>query len=122
MKNNMAQILYYDDEELEIYDVINTAATESLADDMKRCEIIFKNKPVVARLDPTTMSRIAKYNNEIEIRELEKKVAVLREEVISSNYAIRLTERKIKCIEKVADMIFSDHYFDEEKYIGDTND
>lgn len=116
----MAQILYYDDEEIEIYDITGITAMELLPDDMKRCEITFKNKPVVARFDPTTMLRIAKYSKEIEIQELEKKIANLREEINGSNYAIRLTERKIKCIEKVADMIFSDRYFDEEKYIGNT--
>nr|DAH23217.1 MAG TPA: hypothetical protein [Caudoviricetes sp.] len=115
----MKQVIFFDDEDMKIYNVKDVVAdvegkTKNNLQIKVELSLSVSSEPI--ELDPTTMLRIAKYNKEVEIEKLQEKIETLKNTVISWNKAIDKTKRKISYIEKLAQTIFEDDNFFEEKY------
>lgn len=115
----MKQVIFFDDEDMRVYNVQNVVAdvegkTKNNLQAKVELSLSVSNEPV--ELDPTTMLRIAKYNKEVEIEKLQGKIENLKNVVTSWNKEIEKTKRKISCVEKIAEMIFSDNNFHEQNY------
>lgn len=94
MKENKFQVICYSEDDMRCYNVINATVTvenpewdEPCSLDRQRISglaettIDFETSRVPIELDPTTMKRIAKYNKEVELESLNRKIEKKNEEL-----------------------------------------
>lgn len=130
------QILLYDDEEMHVLEVVKyfpqpVEFTEydvtMLEDAFSKIELVpnctyqveIKTGEVKAELDPTTMKRIAKYNSDKDLEEINKNIEFAKNQLKALQEEISVKERKLSTINDVVKQIWEDECFDEDDYLFD---
>ena len=135
----MPQILLYDEKEMHIFDVVGYHPEEPLVEpvdittieqvQMKRA--IFQDwsyraeiavGKVKAKLDPTTMKRIARYNLDKDFEEINKNIESAKSQLKALQEEISVKERKLSTINDVVKQIWEDECFDEDDYLFDKSE
>lgn len=133
------QILLYDDKEMHIFDVANyepknggfNEVDASCIEDVFWQRVILPKftydvevtiGEVKAKLDPTTMKRIAKHNLDKDFEELNRKISEAEERLKFLEGEVKLKENKLNFMWKVCQEIWKDKDFEEEKYMPDDGD
>lgn len=131
----MSQLLFYNTEkdEMRVYDCYvcevkrqeGTTVDCSSLEDMERrtmyipsdqANAVFNIKEVVAELDPTTMKRIARYNKEKELEELNYKIQSAEDRLKRLNGEMAEKEKKLVLMQELLRQIWEDDCFDEAMY------
>ena len=131
----MSQLLFYNTEkdEMRVYDCyvcevkrqegINfdcTSLEDTVAKTMyipsDQANAVFNIREVVAELDPTTMKRIARYNKDKELEELNYKIQSAEDRLKCLNAEMEEKEKKLELMQELLRQIWEDDCFDEDKY------
>ena len=131
----MSQLLFYNTEndEMRVYDcaVIGVEREPDIGMDATSLEdthirtmyipsdkanAVFHIREVVAELDPTTMKRIAKYNKDKELEELNYKIRSAEDRLKRLNDEMAEKEKKLELMQNLGRQIWEDKYFDEAIY------
>lgn len=131
----MSQLLFYNTEndEMRVYDCYGckvkqqegTKLDGSSLEDMveqtmyrpsDRANAVFNIKEVVADLDPTTMKKIAKYNKDKELEELNYKIQSAEDMLKGLNEEMVEKEKKLELMQELLRQIWEDDCFDEAIY------
>lgn len=156
MDNEKSQFIFYDNDTMECYNIYKHSFgfDYSTFGDIKNAYPTIKGfvecnfegqlikKPI--KLDPTTMKKIAKYNAEMEVKELEKQKTQLNSEISKlktdldkiknkidnlKNFAEKFIESEIDNIEDYIDVEYNDDkyidsydYYDYYDYYGEDDD
>ena len=137
----MSQLLFYNTEndEMRVYDCyvrevkrqegINfdcTSLEDTVAKTMyipsDQANAVFNIKDVVAELDPTTMKRIARYNKDKELEELNYKIQSAEDRLKVLNDEMNEKEKKLDLIQNLGQRIWEDDCFNEDKYLHSGDD
>lgn len=135
----MGQILFYDERGMRVYDCIlfdvkppdETELDATSLEDMETQIVIRKGTTstasitigeVKAELDPTTMKRIAQYNLHKDFEELNRKISNAVEKLSQLDKEMNTRREKILLIENLAEKIWKDDDFDEDRYLPDEDD
>ena len=131
----MSQLLFYNTEkdEMRVYDCYGCKVKRqegvkldgSSLEDMVEQTIyrpsdlanaVFNIKEVVAELDPTTMKRIARYNKDKELEELNYKIQSAEDRLKRLNDEMAEKEKKLELMQELWRQIWEDKHFEEETY------
>lgn len=131
----MSQLLFYNTEndEMRVYDCCVcevkrmedvpldcTSLDDTVAKTMyipsDQANAVFNIKDVVAELDPTTMKRIARYNKDKELEELNYKIQSAEDRLKRLNDEMAEKEKKLELIQNLGRQIWEDDYFGEAIY------
>lgn len=136
----MSQLLFYNDkdDEMRVYDCYISKVEyqddlfcQSAFADMTQktmyipnnnATAVFTIKEVVAELDPTTMKRIAKYNKDKELEELNYKIQSAEDRLKVLNDEMSEKEKKLDLIQNLGQQIWEDDCFNEDKYLHSVDD
>lgn len=135
----MLQILLYDKKEMHIFDVVGyypqpVGVMEfdvTMLEDMHEKKMIIPNctyqaeietGEIKAELDPTTMKRIAKYNLDKDLEELNRQIKSAEERLKNLNERAEENERKLELMRELFPKIWHDSEFDKDKYFPDEDD
>ena len=136
----MSQLLFYNDkdDEMRVYDCYISKVEHN--DDLfcqsafldmtqktmhipnNNVTAVFTIKEVVAELDPTTMKRIAKYNKDKELEELNYKIKLAEDRLKVLNDEMNKKEKKLGLIQNLGQQIWEDDCFNENKYLHSGDD
>ena len=130
----MPQILLYDEKEMHIFDVVGYHPEEPLVEpvdittieqvQMKRA--IFQDwsyraeiavGKVKAELDPTTMKRIARYNLDKDLEELNEKIKSAEERLERLNKEAEQKKEKLKFMGELLLKVWNDRNFDKDNFL-----
>ena len=130
----MSQLLFYNTEkdEMRVYDcyiskvdhnpnvfdctMIDDMTTRTMFIPNDEATAVFNIKEVVAELDPTTMKRIARYNKDKELEELNYKIQSAEDRLKCLNAEMEEKEKKLELMQELLRQIWEDDCFDEGKY------
>ncbi len=137
----MSQLLFYNDkdDEMRVYNCYvskvihhpNIPVDCSMLEDMTRktfyipndeATAVFTIKEAVAELDPTTMKRIAKYNKDKKLEELNYKIQSAEDRLKVLNDEMNEKEKKLDLIQNLGQQIWEDDCFNEDKYLHSVDD
>lgn len=126
----MSQLLFYNTEkdEMRVYDCYvrevkreeDTAVDCTMLEDTvartmyipsDQANAVFNIREVVAELDPTTMKRIARYNKDKEMEELNYKIQSAEDRLKRLNDEMEEKEKKLELIQNLGRQIWEDDYF-----------
>lgn len=131
----MSQLLFYNTEndEMRVYDCyvsevkrreginfdctsLEDTVTKTMYIPSDEATAVFNIREVVAELDPTTMKRIAKYNKDKELEELNNKIQSAEDRLKRLNDEMAEKEKKLELIQNLGRQIWEDDCFDEAIY------
>lgn len=137
MNLDKGQLIFYDDENMEVYNVENVQVNN----DMHYCEeprradmmpivslscvahtIDFDTRFEKVELDPTTMRRIAKFNKEVEIKNLDKTIEDKKDELEEVRQEILKQEKKLESIKEFVGKFIKSNSETIEEYIEHDDD
>ena len=131
----MSQLLFYNTEkdEMRVYDCcvcevkrmedvpldctsLEDTVTKTMYIPSDEATAVFNIREVVAELDPTTMKRIAKYNKDKELEELNYKIQSAEDMLKGLNEEMAEKEKKLELMQELLRQIWEDDCFDEAMY------
>ena len=137
----MSQLLFYNTEkdEMRVYDCYvcevkrqegTTIDCSSLEDTVSKtmyipsdkANAVFNIMEVVAELDPTTMKRIARYNKDKELEELNYKIQSAKDKLKRLNDEMEEKKKKLELMQNLGQQIWEDDCFKEDKYMNKQDD
>lgn len=130
----MLQVLLYDGKEMHVYEVVGyfpeqprfeEADITTIEDVISKREIApdwtykaeITTGKVKAKLDPTTMKRIAKYNLDKDFEEVNRNIESAKSQLSALQEEISIKEKKLSVINDVVKQIWEDGCFDEDNYL-----
>ena len=131
----MSQLLFYNTEndEMRVYDCcvceaqrmedvpldctsLDDMVTQTMYIPSDEATAVFNIREVVAELDPTTMKRIAKYNKDKELEDLNYKIQSAEDRLKGLNEEMAEKEKKLELMQDFLRQIWEDDCFDEAMY------
>ena len=83
---------------------------------------VFNIREIVAELDPTTMKRIARYNKDKELEELNYKIQSAEDRLKLLNDEMEEKEKKLELMQELLRQIWEDDCFEERDYLPREDD
>ncbi len=135
----MSQILFYDENGMKVFDcsLFDIKPPEQIEmdctglEDMKTRTIIRTGTTATAsvtlgeakaELDPTTMKRIAKYNLDKDLEELNRQIKSREDRLKLLNEEMETKENKLNFMQNICQKIWNDDCFDEDDYAPNEDD
>lgn len=135
----MSQILFYDENGMRVFDcsLFDIKPPEQIEmdctslEDMQTQTIIRTGTTATAsitlgeakaELDPTTMKRIAKYNLDKDLEELNRQIKSREDRLKLLNEEMETKENKLDFMQKICQKIWNDDCFDEDDYVPNEDD
>jgi len=75
-----------------------------------------------AELDPTTMKRIAKYNLDKDLEELNRQIKLRKDRLKLLDEEMETKENKLNFMQNICQKIWNDDCFDENEYVPNEDD
>lgn len=133
----MPQILLYDENEMHVFDVVGYHLEEPLVEPVDITTIKQVKKAIIAdwkykaeiavgrvkaELDPTTMKRIARYNLDKDLEELNKEIKSAEERLERINKEAEEKKKKLKFMGELFLKVWNDRDFDKDNYLTDEHE